>query len=146
MPSPVRTQVRIAPVPTPGKRKPTGAPPIYDTEPEFGAEATIPEVQAAEEVSELLKGFRERAAREQTRYEDATDSEYWVAVCFQTREQKDEFLQKSGLLSLGDKYLDGLKVARKLGISIESPTPPMPKLRIDRRLAQLAVPFVRRQV
>lgn len=43
-----------------------------------------------------------------------------------------------GLLELGDKYLDGLEVAAKLGVEVESPTPKMPKLHIDRTLKKLA--------
>jgi len=95
------------------------------------------EQRAAEEVSEILEGFRARAGREQDRFVDATDSEHWIAVCFQTREQKEEFLSKLKLLELGDKYLDGMLVAERLGVNLESPVPGLPTLRIDRRLAEL---------
>jgi hypothetical protein len=62
-----------------------------------------------EEVSDTLKAFKERSAQEAKRFQDATDSEYWFAVCFQTREDKERFL-KEFLPKLGDKYLDGRKV------------------------------------
>lgn len=144
MPAP-KPSIKIIKPKAPGKRPVPDAPPIYDTEPADGESMTVPELKATEEISELLQGFRDRAGREQQRYEDATDSEYWFAVCFQTRAQKDEFLQKMGWVAIGDKYLDGLKVARKLGVTITAETPAMPVLRVDRRLAQLAVPFVRRK-
>jgi hypothetical protein len=58
------------------------------------------------------------------------DTEYYICICFQSRTQKEEFLEKIGWFDLGDKYLDGLKVAERLGIDIEPvnlPKPPPPK-------------------
>lgn len=95
------------------------------------------EQEAAGELSELLAGFKSRSSRENERFVQATDSEYWFCVCFQTREQKEEFLQKLRLLELGDKYLDGLLVAKRLGVKIESPVPPLPTIRGDNSLVGL---------
>ena len=86
------------------------------------------EADCAEEVNEVLEGFKARAKNENARLLEATDSEHWFAVCFQTREMKEEFLRKMDLLKLGDKYLDGLKVAKKLGVALESPVPPNRKI------------------
>ena len=97
------------------------------------------EADSLEEMSEVLKGFKQRAKREESRYWQTVDSEYWCCFCFQTREQKEEFLQKLGLLDLGDKYLDGLQVAQALGVELESPTPPMPKLRIPGDMKGIAL-------
>jgi hypothetical protein len=55
------------------------------------------------------------------------DPEYWCVICFQNRKQKEEFLEKLQLLDLGDKYLDGLKVAERLGVEIEPINLPRPK-------------------
>ncbi len=111
------------------------------------ADADITDVDieqvALDEANEVLAGFKERASRETQRYEDATDSEFWIALCFQTRAQKEEFLEKLGLLELGDKYLDGMAVAEVLGVKLESPIPPMPQIRIDQKLVQLATKLVR---
>lgn len=96
------------------------------------------EAVALQEASEVLTAFRSAASREDQRFLDATDSEYWVAVCFQTREQKEEFLRKARIEHLGDKYLDGMKVAQVMGIELTSRVPAMPNLRIDRRLVELA--------
>ena len=74
------------------------------------------EVEAKEEVSETLKAFKARKGNEHKRRLEATDSEFWCALCFETRAQKEEFLGKLGLLVHGDKYLDGRLVAQRLGI------------------------------
>lgn len=74
---------------------------------------------ATRELSAMEDAYRDRAKAEADRFRDATDSEYWVAVCFKTREDKERFLAAAGLLPLGDKYLDGHALARKLGIDME---------------------------
>ncbi len=98
------------------------------------------EVEAEEEVSEVLQGFKQRAEREDQRFWDAVDSEYWVCLCFQTRDQKEEFLKKLGLFEMGDKYIDGIKAAKKMGVTLESRVPPMPQARpFDREYVDLAM-------
>lgn len=96
------------------------------------------ETEAAEEANGILESFKQRAANENERLLDATDSEFWVAVCFQTRAQKDEFLQKSGLSKIGDKYLDGMKVAKQMGIKLETPVPP------ERRIQKFGGGYMKR--
>ena len=60
--------------------------------------------------------FQERAKTEQARLTLATDSEYWVCLCFETRQQKEAFLQRTKLADLGDKHINGLEVAKRLGV------------------------------
>ena len=120
----------------PGRDRP-GRPGRRDSREVASREGEDVEQIAAEDASEMLTAFRTAARREDQRFLDATDSEYWVAVCFQTREQKEEFLRKAGIDHLGDKYVDGMKVAQKLGITLESRVPTLPNLRIDRRLNEL---------
>ena len=102
------------------------------------------EAMAEQELSEVLSGFKDRAKREDQRFQEATDSEFWIAIYFQSRDQKEEFLNKLGLMEIGDKYLDGMLVAEALGVTLESYIPPMPQLRLDPRLAALAQRVVRR--
>jgi LPS O-antigen subunit length determinant protein (WzzB/FepE family) len=107
-----------------------------------GLEKVDMEKEAVAEVSEVLEGFRRRAERENQRMTDAIDSEYWVALCFQTREQKEEFLHKAGLIDLGDKYLDGMKVARALKIKLSSRVPDLPQPRkFDDEYVSIAMDF-----
>ncbi|MFT3791522.1 MAG: hypothetical protein QM741_10665 [Rudaea sp.] len=68
----------------------------------------------------------------QERFVAATDSEYWACLCFQNREQKEAFLSALGILDIGDKYLDGPLVAKRLGIELPSAEVPYnPTPRID---------------
>lgn len=76
------------------------------------------EADSAAEVSTTLASFKNKNAAESDRHKLATDSEYWFAVCFQSREQKEYFLKKVGWLLAGDKYLDGSFVAMKLGVEL----------------------------
>lgn len=78
-----------------------------------------PPEDSRRELTALQQGFRDRAKREAERFRLATDSEYWLCVCFKTREDKELFLRNAGLLSIGDKYTDGYAVARQLGIAMD---------------------------
>ena len=90
---------------------------------DLGQPGSTVEEDAKAEVNEVLDGFKQRAQREDQRFWDAVDSEFWVAFCFQTREQKEEFLTKLKLMDLGDKYLDGMEAARVMGVTLESRVP-----------------------
>lgn len=70
------------------------------------------------EISATLAAFKARAQKEQERFLIATDSEYWFAVCFQTRAQKEHFLRETKLLQAGDKYIDGALLAKRMGITL----------------------------
>ena len=76
------------------------------------------EADSAAELSALQEAFKKRAKQEAQRFRDVTDSEYWVALCFQTREDKDRFLRALNLIQLGDKYIDGHKAAQLLGVDL----------------------------
>jgi hypothetical protein len=76
------------------------------------------EKDAATELGALAGSFKRKEAAENDRRRLATDSEFWFCVVFKSREQKNAFLAGAGLESYGDKYLDGEKVAVKMGIEI----------------------------
>jgi hypothetical protein len=46
------------------------------------------------------------------------DSEYFFVVAFESREQKEIFLKAAGWILLGDKYVDGTALARKMEIPL----------------------------
>lgn len=78
------------------------------------------EVDAAVELDALAQGFRDRRKAEEKRFKNATDSEYWFAVCFSTREDKEKFVKAVGNpKTLGDKYIDGYKLAAALGLDLD---------------------------
>jgi len=83
---------------------------------ELAEQAGNPEIDSASDLDSLHQGFRNRAKTENARFALTTDSEYWACICFQTREQKEHFLAALKILEFGDKYLDGLLVAKRLGV------------------------------
>ena len=76
------------------------------------------EEATSKEISATLLAFKARAKKEQERFAIATDSEYWVGVCFQTRAQKEAFLAGVNLLQHGDKYIDGELLAKRMGVPL----------------------------
>ncbi len=72
-----------------------------------------------ETMSEALRLLIQKKKASMERYRVATDSEFFFCVCFQSREQKEAFLKLAGWDDIGDKYLDGLEIARRLKIQLE---------------------------
>jgi ABC-type uncharacterized transport system involved in gliding motility auxiliary subunit len=105
---------------------------LHKKEPKVkGGEKPNMEKEAKKELNELQQRFSDAAKRENTRLSDTIDSEYWVAICFQTREQKDEFLKLAGWLKHGDKYLDGMQIAKTMGVELKSRVPKVYKIKED---------------
>lgn len=104
------------------------------TESIAGQETGSFEADAKEEFSAIKEGFKARALEERKRYELATDSEYWCCLCFPSREHKEEFLRNAGIghKEGGDKYLDGIAAAKKLGVQIKTPIPKFSEPKIDK--------------
>lgn len=78
------------------------------------------EEDAGRELTAMEKAYRKRAKNEEKRVYDATDSEYWVAVCFRSREAKEAYLRAIDAIDIGDKYIDGHQLARRQGIDLDS--------------------------
>lgn len=78
------------------------------------------ESEGLEAVGEIEKSFRERMKQENSRFRDMCDSEYWFAVCFTSREQRNEFLEKIGI-DPELKYIDGREMAKAYRKSIKTP-------------------------
>jgi|ERR1019366_1374816 hypothetical protein len=98
-----------------------------------------PVVETVAVLEKYQSAFQQRAKTEEARLTQATDTEYWVCFCFETREQKDEFLRKSELLELGDKHIDGLAAAEILGVELDTPRVVWPRTRSTTSLVDLAV-------
>ena len=69
---------------------------------------------SAAELSAMEQAYRARAAGEAKRFTQATDSEFWVCVVFEDRQAKEDFLAEFTLAPLGNKYLIGSAVVKKL--------------------------------
>lgn len=78
------------------------------------------EQDCAEELKEMENAFKDRAQAEERRKIKSTDSEYWVCLCFQTREEVEEFIRKTGWAKPDQKYIDGRKAAKAMNITLES--------------------------
>lgn len=65
-------------------------------------------------LAEIIKAKKEARDRYRTR----TDPNYYIVVCFQNTDQKDEFLKKSKWADEGTRFMDGLALAKKLGIGV----------------------------
>lgn len=105
-------------------------------EPEPKEEPLDPVVDAIEQLAELPSAFAQRAKQEESRLRDATDSEYWVAVVFQTRAEKEEFLAKSNLDSDG-RIVDGADLAKTMGIELTQRVPQWKPAPIKKKLVDL---------
>lgn len=107
-------KIKLAEAKSRAARKKLKSPVLYNIPEQTGN----PEIDSKADLNEVQKSFRERIKMENERFQNTTDSEYWFAVCFQTREQKEAFLKAMNLFLIGDKYLDGIEVAKQLGINI----------------------------
>lgn len=107
-------KIKLAEAKSRAARKKLKSPVLYNIPEQTGN----PEIDSKADLNEVQKSFRERIKMENERFQNTTDSEYWFAVCFQTREQKEAFLKAMNLFLIGDKYLDGVEVAKQLGINI----------------------------
>lgn len=78
-------------------------------------------VDAARELTALQEGMKARAKAERKRHAAAVDTEFWFAVYFADREEKENFLKAAGVVvaMMGDKYIDGRKLAQVLKIEYE---------------------------
>jgi len=85
--------------------------------------------------------FKGKEKLENERYKLATDTEFWACLVFKSRDQKEAFLKAAGLYELGDKYLDGVKVAEKLGVAISDHGLNLSGEKQDRSLIQNGEPI-----
>lgn len=91
------------------------------------------ETASKEAVEKLDNDFTRDAKREASRFQDNTDTEFWAAIYFQSRAQKEAFLKAIGVdTEEEDKYIDGNKLAKTMGIEL----PPSPKRAARRGTSQ----------
>lgn len=92
------------------------------------------EADGEAEANAILEAIKREKQLRRDQYRLLVDTEYFFVVCFQSREQKEEYLRLKGWLDLGDKYLNGLAIAEREGLPLEpinlpaKPTRAMPKL------------------
>lgn len=84
------------------------------------------EEDATAEFDALAQGFRDRMKREQARFLQVVDTGYWTCVCFATAEQHFAFRRALGWDRYGGRYVDGVALARDMGVDIP-PSPEFPR-------------------
>lgn len=97
------------------------------------------EKDAAVEMSVVKAGFIERAKAEAKRQQKATDSEYWLCLCFQSRAQVEAFLKATRWAKAQEKYIDGLKVAKAIGVTLPAESSSFGSVKIDKTFADLSM-------
>lgn len=104
-----------------------------------GEDDSLEDIGHAEDgvIDDEFKAIREGREQQRKAIELANDSEYWFAVYFQTREQKEAFLKAVKWFEHGDKYLDGRWLAKKFNVELP-PRPAAYKVgRLDKKLTEL---------
>lgn len=77
----------------------------------------------------LQAAINARKALEE-RFRIADDPGYYFLACFQSVDQKQEFLKKVGMVAeVEDQFINGLELARKLGVELQIIEIPKTKLR-----------------
>lgn len=101
------------------------------------------EKDSSAEMESLLRAFIKKKKTEIAREKDIFDSRYWFCVIFQSRAQKAEFLRalpghRKGSPE-GTQYVDGLKLARDMGIKINDTLNNQTPLEVTKNLSALAM-------
>lgn len=105
-------------------------------EPEISLEEL--EQTSLKEIQEVESGFRERMKQENDRFRDMCDTEYWFCVCFTSRKQKEEFLEKIGI-ETDLKYIEGKEMARAYKRAMQTPDLEFAKIRpLDREFVNIS--------
>jgi len=124
--------VSLRPLPSKGKMRPRFGtlfePDFENPLVEFEDETINPgeaEMLANREVSVALQTVLDERKERRDQFRVATDSTYYVVLCFQCEEQKLEFLTAMDWLRWGDRLLNGLDCAQSLGVSIKPINLPM---------------------
>lgn len=73
-------------------------------------------------LSNIESGLLDRKRSEQKRFQNATDSCFWIAICFQTREEKIQATRFCGLPD-DTQYVDGKPFMEALGAEIDAQGP-----------------------
>lgn len=82
-------------------------------------EGLDPQGMVEHELSEALLRIKAEKAARREQYRVMTDPNFYLVVCFQSTVQRDEFMEKAGWTDLGFPYVDGLRLARQLGVDVQ---------------------------
>lgn len=113
---------------------------VREEKPEHG---TVEEETAAEMEEFRLAGKPrtglDQIKKAEAQYRAAVETEFWFAVVFQSRAQKDAFLAATGWSDLGTKHMDGLDLAERLGVKLPEEKGNLIGLEVKAPLRELAM-------
>lgn len=91
--------------------------PLKEIPVEFTGDA---EADGKLETEYILGEFRKRMNREQARKEYTDDAEFFTVVVFQSKEQRDAFVEEIGGANIDDdnQFVDGIQLAKRWNIDI----------------------------
>lgn len=100
---------------------------------------TSPEPNVQQDAKdELNTVMNDKRKAESKMMQDNTDANYFTVVTFNNRSQLEEFLQKAGIETKDNQYIDGIALAKAMGIEIETPSKPAPGIfRVNAKLLEL---------
>ncbi|MCF3107307.1 hypothetical protein LL912_00810 [Niabella sp. CC-SYL272] len=97
------------------------------------------EVDSLAEVNEIIE-YSAKAKAERDKFKENTDANYFTVVTFNNSAQLDEFFNKLGIRLSDKQYIDGKQLAKKLGITIETPDKVAPgAFRISQKLKDMTL-------
>jgi len=105
---------------------------------EINYKSEVPNVEqdSIDEISEITKKRR----HETQVFENNTNANFFSCLIFNTQEQRDEFIKKVGIEVEDGQYINGLELAEKIGITIESKSRPAPKeFKVSSKLVDLCM-------
>lgn len=79
---------------------------------------TIRQALLDEDTLQRNKQLRETDKRIREERQQQDDTEYFVCIVFEGRSQKEAFLEAMGWTAFGNKYMNGLHLARKQNITL----------------------------
>lgn len=86
------------------------------------------QTNADREMSEIVAQIKAEKRAQYERFRTARDPNYYLVVCFQSHEQRDEFVQKAGWATVYDTFVNGLDVAREMKLDVQPiPLEPLPR-------------------
>ena len=78
------------------------------------------EASAESEMSEIVRQIKADKKARYERFRIEQNKHYYLMLCFQSRDQRDEFAQATGWATVEGRFVNGLDVARRLGVDIEA--------------------------
>lgn len=100
--------------------------------------ARDPEKEIDETARQITESFKKIRERKDALFADIMDADYYLVLCFQSEKQRTEWAHKAKMPE-SDLYLDGMELAERMGIKLETPVMPRQKpFRIQDRWRTIA--------